>query len=44
MQKDKGRKKMEKCPRCNDDLIVINKGGEEVLKCESCKYEVKKNG
>lgn len=39
---EKGDKiKMKKCPRCNDELIIKNEDGVEVLKCESCKFKVK---
>jgi hypothetical protein len=41
---DKGEKiKVKKCPHCKSTLIVdMGKDGTEVLKCSSCKFEVKK--
>jgi DNA-directed RNA polymerase subunit M/transcription elongation factor TFIIS len=29
---------VEKCPKCNSELIVQTKEGTEVLECEGCKF------
>jgi hypothetical protein len=35
--------KVEKCPHCNDELVVkIEEGKTEVLECKNCKFIVKK--
>lgn len=32
----------EKCPKCNDKLVVLMDGGSEVFECQNCKFKVKK--
>jgi hypothetical protein len=41
---NKGDKvKVEKCPHCNEELIVSLKDGTtEVFECKNCKFVVKK--
>lgn len=35
--------KVEKCPHCNSTLVVeLEKDKIEVLKCENCKFKIKK--
>ncbi len=41
---DKGDKvKVEKCPRCKEQLVVSMKdGGTEVFECKNCRFIIKK--
>jgi DNA-directed RNA polymerase subunit M/transcription elongation factor TFIIS len=35
--------KIQRCPKCNDELIVQMKdGGTEVFECSNCKFKVNK--